>query len=195
MRVAWSRSSITGEKRPSSSKPSAVVVVALAPQACAVECHRAHGVERACVEVPPVGREEPRPADDVTLVDGLDGDSAAARGEDLELHAPVSQEIEGVRLAALAEEVVARLEPGVLAAARDQLQLRRGQASKDRALRELGVERLHACSSPAVARIAATSSVMSMATGHQVMQRPQPTQPELPNWSCQVPSLCVSHWR
>ena len=56
------------------------------------------------------------------------------------------------------------------------------------------VERLHA-SSFGVARIAATSSVMSMPTGHQVMQRPQPTQPELPNWSCQVPSLCVSHWR
>ena len=44
-------------------------------------------------------------------------------------------------------------------------------------------------------RIAAASSVMSMATGHQVMQRPQPTQPLVPNWSCQVPSLCVSHWR
>lgn len=29
-------------------------------------------------------------------------------------------------------------------------------------------------------RMAATSSVMSMATGHQVMHRPQPTQPETP---------------
>ena len=29
-------------------------------------------------------------------------------------------------------------------------------------------------------RMAATSSVMSIATGHQVMQRPQPTQPETP---------------
>ena len=43
--------------------------------------------------------------------------------------------------------------------------------------------------------MAATSSVMSIATGHQVMQRPQPTQPELPNWSIQVPSLWVSHCR
>ena len=34
---------------------------------------------------------------------------------------------------------------------------------------------------PAVARIAAASSVMSIPTGHQVMQRPQPTQPEVPN--------------
>ena len=46
-----------------------------------------------------------------------------------------------------------------------------------------------------VARIAATSSVMSMPTGHQVMHRPQPTQPDVPNWSCQVPSLCVIHCR
>ena len=32
-----------------------------------------------------------------------------------------------------------------------------------------------------VARMAAASSVMSMATGHHVMQRPQPMQPEVPN--------------
>ena len=49
--------------------------------------------------------------------------------------------------------------------------------------------------SPSSARIAATSSVMSIATGHQVMQRPQPTQPEVPNWSIQVESLWVIHWR
>ena len=48
---------------------------------------------------------------------------------------------------------------------------------------------------PSVARMAAASSVMSMATGHQVMQRPQPTQPEVPNWSIQVASLWVIHWR
>ena len=46
-----------------------------------------------------------------------------------------------------------------------------------------------------VARIAAASSVMSIATGHQVMQRPQPTQPDVPNWSIQVASLCVIHCR
>jgi hypothetical protein len=27
------------------------------------------------------------------------------------------------------------------------------------------------------------------------MQRPQPTQPVSPNWSTQVASLCVIHWR
>ena len=44
-----------------------------------------------------------------------------------------------------------------------------------------------------VARIAAASTVMSMPTGHQVMQRPQPTQPEVPNWSIQLASLWVIH--
>jgi hypothetical protein len=43
--------------------------------------------------------------------------------------------------------------------------------------------------------MAAASSVMSMPTGHQVMHRPQPTQPDVPNWSIQVASLCVIHCR
>ena len=47
----------------------------------------------------------------------------------------------------------------------------------------------------ALPRITATSSVRSIPTGHQVMHRPQPTQPETANWSCQVASLCVSHCR
>ena len=46
-----------------------------------------------------------------------------------------------------------------------------------------------------VSRIAATSAVRSIPTGHQVMQRPQPVHPEVPNWSIQPPSLCVSHCR
>jgi hypothetical protein len=46
-----------------------------------------------------------------------------------------------------------------------------------------------------VARIAASSSVTSMPTGHQVMHLPHPTQPDVPNWSNHVPNLWVSHWR
>ena len=56
----------------------------------------------------------------------------------------------------------------------------------------LAVPRL-ASLAPAMRR--AASSVMSMPTGHQAMHRPQPTQPDLPNWSCQVPSLWVIHCR
>ena len=55
-------------------------------------------------------------------------------------------------------------------------------------------DRAHAMCSP-VPRMAAASSVMSIPAGHQVMQRPQPTQPFSPNWSTHVASLCVIHWR
>ena len=43
--------------------------------------------------------------------------------------------------------------------------------------------------------MARSSSRTSMPTGHQAMQRPQPTQPDEPNWSHQVANLWVSHWR
>ena len=43
--------------------------------------------------------------------------------------------------------------------------------------------------------IAASSSRMSMAAGQKVMHRPQPTQPQAPNWSHHVANLWVSHWR
>ena len=43
--------------------------------------------------------------------------------------------------------------------------------------------------------MAATSSVKSMPTGHQVMHRPHPTHPDVPNWSIQLAILCVNHWR
>jgi len=35
---------------------------------------------------------------------------------------------------------------------------------------------------------------MSIPTGHQVMHRPHPTQPDEPNWSIQDASLCVIQW-
>ena len=48
------------------------------------------------------------------------------------------------------------------------------------------------CQSPTNAL---TSSVRSIPTGHQVIQRPHPTQPDAPNWSIQLAILCVSHMR
>jgi hypothetical protein len=36
---------------------------------------------------------------------------------------------------------------------------------------------------------------MSIAAGHQVMHRPQPVQPDMPNWSIQEASLWVIHCR
>ncbi len=58
-----------------------------------------------------------------------------------------------------------------------------------------GSTRVNSGTSGTAGAIAFSSSRTSMPTGHQVMQRPQPTQPELPNWSHQVANLWVSHWR
>src|SRR5581483_12382670 len=55
------------------------VVVALLPQAGAVEGGCADVRERARVEVAPVGAEEPRPADHLARLDGLDHDRPPRR--------------------------------------------------------------------------------------------------------------------
>ena len=90
---------------------------------------------------------------------------------------------------ALAQEVLAGLEAAIASASGDQLAMLGRELARARRSRLAGPQ---SCASP---RIAAASSVMSIATGHQVMQRPQPTQPEVPNWSIQPASLCVIHCR
>ena len=67
----------------------------------------------------------------------------------------------------------ARSEPGVAATARRAVTAWRRAGAGDAGGRD------RPCS----------SSRTSMPTGHQVMQRPQPTQPQLPNWSTQVAEL------
>ena len=49
--------------------------------------------------------------------------------------------------------------------------------------------------SPSPSRSAAISSVRSIPTGHHAMQRPQPTQPDVPNCETHAPTLWVSHCR
>ena len=100
------------------------VGLALLAQAGAVEARRAHEREGARVEVPAVGREEPRPADDLAGVDRLDRDGAAGRDERLERDAAVPQDVEGVRLVAVAEQQLALAKLDVAPAAGDQLELR-----------------------------------------------------------------------
>ena len=97
---------------------------------------------------------------------------------------------------AFAEEIRARLEHDVAATSCDELDVRLIQVAEEGVIAEQDFKRLdpHAQAS-SVRRMERTSSVMSMPTGHHVMQRPQPTQPEVPNWSIQVASLWVSHWR
>ena len=128
----------------------------------------------------------------------LERERAALGHVGLERHVALADDVEGVRRLALAKQVVAGLEDAVRRAAGDQRQPLGGHPLEGR---HLGQQRsivrivLAPASPRSVARIAAASSVMSIATGHQVMQRPQPTQPEVPNWSIQLASLWVIHWR
>ncbi len=135
---------------------------------------------------------------------GLDDDRLAGRHRDLDPDCAVADREEGVGGLPLPEQVLALIGDDVRAATGQKLQVLGVQPLEERDLGQQVGDRLQAASSsppstgapaPSVARIAAASSVMSIATGHQAMQRPQPTQPEVPNWSIQLASLCVIHCR
>src|SRR5512132_1051013 len=111
----------------------------------------------------------------------------------LQRDGPTPEDIEGVSRSAFTEDVLARIEVSRHRTARDRLEVFGLEVGEQACLDEKLFDRSHSHFGSSL--IAAASSVMSIPTGHQAMQRPQPTQPELPNWSCQVPSLCVSQCR
>ena len=149
-------------------------------------------------------RQEPRPAEDLAAPEGLDGGPGPVGQDDLESDLPFVDEYELARDVPVPDQ---HLAAHVRALHRD-----RGEEAEelgvhvpeeavvDETERRGGGFRAHAdpFADPTLGagfRIAATSSVISIPTGHQVIQRPHPTQPDSPNWSCHVPSLWVSHWR
>jgi hypothetical protein len=110
-----------------------VVGAALAAQARAVEGHGAHVVDGAGVEVPHVGREQPRPADDLAGVERLDHHGAASGRVRRQRDTALSHEIEDVGRLALAEHPLAPLEADVPGAAGDELELIAREPVEDRA--------------------------------------------------------------
>ena len=197
--MAWSRSSSMDERRFSSSYPNAgslsalarrhpvsTAIVATGPAARASNCHCSGGSSQL--------QPTTLPAPTVSMTSG-----EASRGANLDPHRAAAHEIEGVgRLALLQEELTGleALEAGTTGDERRHVQR---EAPQQRVLGHQLFDRTdHDGPTPgtrSACRIAAASSVRSMPTGHQAMQRPQPTHPEVPNWSHQVPSLWVSHWR
>src|SRR5512143_3540537 len=174
------------------------VLLALRAEAGPVERQGPDGVQRPRVEARPVGREEPRPAEHLAALDRLDRDRTSVGHEDLDRDPALAHDEEVVGGRALAEHELARLEDHVRDAPHDRVEVRGAQVLEEGVLAEDLLEGVHRhgllpCASPW--RSARASAVMSMPTGHHVMQRPQPTQPETPNWSCHVASLCVIHWR
>ncbi len=97
-----------------------------------------------------------------------------------------SDSVKGSLMPAVAGTVPrAGLEAHILVAAGDQPQEPLLQPGEEQVLPDDAFEPFHGVAPyrDSLSRMARASSVMSMPTGQQVMQRPQPTRPELPNWS------------
>src|SRR3972149_2442874 len=185
-----------------------MIFVTLAAKADPVQSDSARQFQGSSIRESAVGSKQPRPPQHVSCDERVDGHRPAPRDEDLPLHSAMANDVEVVGGIALMEDVLAGLEGDVGAAAGDEGKVAGLQALEERVLREKGLQPAYHISSPlslappaslgalsSLARMARTSSVMSMATGHHVIPRPQPTQPEGPNWSIQVAGLWVIHCR
>ena len=128
-------------------------------------------------------------------MEGVHDQVPALGSEVAEHHLAGAEHVELVRRLALGEQAGPGLEVHVVSAAGQEGELFARQSGEEGVFSDQVCDRVHCASAirdedrPSVARIAATSSVMSIPTGHQVMHRPQPTHPDVPNWSCQVDSL------
>ena len=117
-------------------------------------------------------------------VDGLEHERPPLRHVQLERDAPFAQQEEVIGGRALLEQHLAGGQPAVRGAADDEVEVARREVREEGMGLDEPAEIFH--------QNLLASSVMSMPTGHQLMQRPQPTQPLCPNWSHQPASLCVS---
>ena len=133
--------------------------------------------------------------------------------EDLDGDRALAHDVEPVRVLPFLEEVGPGFEPDVRGAARDERDviaahpLQEGMLGEDRLHRlaavghrvaESGTNMFvmgHSFRRAGAGWNARASAVRSIPTGHQVMHRPQPTQPDSPNWSTHDASLWVSHCR
>ncbi len=160
------------------------IVRTLAAEADGVEHHRVHIVESVSVEMPPVGRKQPRPSEDIAGVERVEGLHPSPRRRDSESNPAGPQRPERVGVGTLPDDRGARRDDDVSTASGQHLEMVRVHPREEAMCRQLigdAVQLAVAARAPSVDRIAAASSVMSMPTGHQAMHRPQPTQPEVPN--------------
>ena len=75
------------------------VVLTFAAEADGVEHHRMHIVECVSVEMPPVGRKQPRPSEDIAGVERVEGLHAPPRRGDSERNPAGAQRPERVGVA------------------------------------------------------------------------------------------------
>ena len=169
------------------------VLFALSAQAFRVHGDGMHGVERGGIQGPFVGRKKPGPPQDVSRMKGLELNRTTMGYMDFDRDRSLPDEIEMVRGLSFFQDEFSRLDDLIRAAAGEKLDvilmkiLEKGMVLEN--FRDVFDRHFE------LPRMAEISSVKSMPTGHQAMQRPHPTQPDVPNWSIQLATLCVSHWR
>src|SRR6056297_1402008 len=187
-----------------------------------VELQQTDRCQAPGVEGPAVGREQPGPPEGVTAVQGLQHDRLATGFGQLQGHIAVEQQRQGLGRLATAQDEATDGQFPLARGCRHGCDVLDVQIGTERVPRQYHPQEVGitggqsglsllghhpSCSglgtmghgaapaSSEVRRITSTSSVRSMPTGHQVRHRPQPTHPEVSNWSIQVASLWVSHWR
>src|SRR5208337_2346585 len=98
-----------------------VVVFALRTQTLAVKGNRAHGFNGVGVKPPLVRRQQPRPAQNLSLAEGGEHDRLALRGKDFECHLAGADQVELVRFASLLKDVGAGVKADVRGAPGQQV--------------------------------------------------------------------------
>src|SRR5262249_48132938 len=139
-------------------------------EAFRVDADRTDQVERARVIGATVGRYQPGNADQLALGHGLEGYCVAAGRGHFQGHPAVANHVELVRRGALVEEVLAGVEADVPRTARDELDHLLAQPGEEPVVADELVHSFDhgvASADAGCSRMARTSSVMSMPTGHQ----------------------------
>ena len=197
MRVAWSRSRITAVSRSRSRNPT-TGFSASATRSRAVSTDTTSTSSTApSVELVAEGRGGPGQPDHLPRPQRLHDHRATVGHVDLDGDTALGDEVRDVSRAPFTEEQHAGAESGGICVLGHQRDGRGGKAGQERWLEEgyapprsLDVQRT--VSGTDGGRLLGD---VDADRSTQAMQRPQPTQPDVSNWSHQVDSLWVSHCR
>lgn len=112
------------------------VRVCLAAKAGGIDGDRSDRLHSPSVQMPAVGREEPRPSDHVPRTQGLNDYRTPTGGVYFEVHRPSTYQVQRVGRFALAQQETARREDDVLRAPGDEVDAVTGQTTEERMVRD-----------------------------------------------------------
>src|SRR5260370_28723607 len=137
--------------------------------------------------MPAIGWKEPGPAQHLAGFDSFDSHWLVLRRDGLQGDFALADQIKVGRVLPFVKKIVPGIKTDIHRTSSNEFHRPRIESLKERMRGQNGFECVHHASPFSVlvtcslARSARTSSVRSMPTGHQVMQRPQPTHPDVPN--------------